>query len=74
MKNPNDPFPIQATNNFDGKLATVPWWIAEIAVEEHRRQYGGSQTTESMAQRHGFGVYEIVTLLGAKIKRDTKTP
>ncbi len=63
------PFPIQAENTFDGRPVTVPWWIAELAVDEHRRQYSGSQTAESMAQRHGFGACEIALLLAQRIRR-----
>lgn len=64
-------FPIQATNDFDGKPATIDWSLAEIAVKEHKRRHGGSQSIDDYARRGGFGVWELGDLLRSAIRNIT---
>lgn len=63
------PFPTQATNTYDDKLATIPWWVAEIAVDQHKKENGHhGQDVADFARRHGFGVGELALLLGKRVK------
>jgi len=64
-------FPIQATCTCTGKRVEIPWEWAEIAYAEYARRYGTSQSLERLAERHGFGMYEIIDLLVSKINNDS---
>lgn len=58
---PNDdtrPFPI-LTEYGDKNRSTIPWWLAEEAYKE----YKDDQPLEMIAQRGGFGRYELLKLL-----------
>ena len=65
------PFPIQKelSQLVDGKResskekSAIPWWLAEIAYEYYREQFGGQQTLERLAERGGFGREELVHLI-----------
>lgn len=68
-------FPIQATDSYYGRNVTIPWNYAEEAYKEYSVQYGTSQSLQRLAERHGFGVEEIVMLLVQRIKRlEAKLP
>ncbi len=74
------PFPIQGEHkdengvfirSADGRAkellpCTVPWWLAEIAYEEYSRRYGTSQSLEQLAERGGFGRWELLLYLEPK--------
>jgi hypothetical protein len=62
-------FPIQGQCTYTGKPIQIPWEWAELAYEEYSSRYGTSQSLERLAERHGFGVYEIIELLTAKLTR-----
>lgn len=61
-------FPIQGVETYTGKPASIPWEMAEEIYKEYSAQFSG-QTLERMAERGGFGVYEAISLLCARIKR-----
>ena len=75
LQNQNDAVKIQAQDRFPiqaqdaGGRVTVPWSHAEEAYKEYSVRYGTSQSLERLAERHGFGVSEIVILLVQRIKR-----
>lgn len=46
-------FPINGNNG------TIPWGVAEQAYIEYCKQYGNSQTIETMAARGGFAISEL---------------
>lgn len=64
------PFPIQGqrgrTRDQDEKPCTIPWWLAEKAYEEYSKQYGTQQSLQRLADRAGFGRYELTQLLKGK--------
>ena len=67
-------FPLQAYE-IDRSLVTVPWTHAEEAYKEYSAKFGTSQSLERLAERHGFGVAEIVFLLVERIRRlEAKLP
>jgi len=41
----------------------VPWWLAEIAYRHYVRLYGRAQSLERLAERGGFGRYELISLI-----------
>jgi len=51
-------FPIQADHT--GPASSVPWWVAEIAYQDYRRNYGPRQTLERLAERGGLGRWELI--------------
>ncbi len=66
------PFPIQSEipkeRDERGGLipimpCTIPWWLAEIAYEYYSERYGTGQSLERLAERGGFGRYELVALI-----------
>ena len=60
------PFPVQREihGRWGRKPAcTIPWWLAEVAYEQYRQQYGSLQTLERIAERGGFGRGELLELL-----------
>jgi hypothetical protein len=72
------PFPIQrdrklalngeSTNDLGlfGEASAIPWWLAEIAYDHYRRRFPTSaqaQSLKRLAQRGGFGRYELIRLL-----------
>jgi len=59
-------FPIQADYSVDrekGCATEIPWWLAEIAYEHYVLRFGDSQSLERLAERGGFGRWELLTLL-----------
>jgi hypothetical protein len=46
-------FPINGNNG------TIPWGVAEQVYIEYCKQYGNSQTIETMAARGGFAISEL---------------
>ena len=57
-------FPIQAEYSPKQLPATeIPWWLAEVAYEEYVEKFGNDQSLERLAERGGFGRYELLTLL-----------
>lgn len=74
MTDPNRPFPIQSEirRYDDGDIhrpveylpaSTVPWWLAEVAYEWYVHLFGRRQSLEQLAERGGFGHYELLHLL-----------
>lgn len=69
--NDTKPFPIQADvprRGESGKMVypekcTIPWWLAEVAYEHYATLFGTSQSLERMAERGGFGRFELLVLL-----------
>ena len=61
------PFPIQGhrgdTRNQDKQQCIIPWWLAEKAYEVYSKQFGTMQSLERLAERGGFGRYELTQLL-----------
>ncbi len=66
------PFPIQSDykNPPSGKgpaivqnRSHVPWWLAEIAYEEYKANFGDSQSLERIAERGGFEREELIALI-----------
>lgn len=61
---PNRPFPIQARYDRESRIDypgfTIPWWLAEIAYEDYSAKYGTTQSLQRMADRGGFGQWELV--------------
>lgn len=37
----------------------LPWLVAELAYEAYAKKYGKSQSLERIAERGGFGEYEL---------------
>lgn len=66
------PFPIQAILTSDGRRerCTIPWWLAEEAYKYYAEKYGTGQSLERLAERGGFGRWELLALL----RRDLKHP
>lgn len=62
-------FPIQGRENYSGEPVRIPWNYAEEAYKEYSAQYGTQQSLERLAERHGFGVFEIIDLLVKRIRR-----
>jgi hypothetical protein len=66
-------FPIQREDrNLDGQFVRpagtmpatlIPWWLAEIAYEEYVNLFGKDQSLERLAERGGFGRWELLALL-----------
>jgi hypothetical protein len=40
----------------------IPWWLAEIAYEEYHDHHNG-QDLARLAERGGFGIKELVSLI-----------
>jgi hypothetical protein len=68
----NRPFPIQGGNETEKRgqqsryryaPCTVPWWLAEVAYESYVKSGGRGQSLERLAERGGFGRYELVGLI-----------
>lgn len=65
------PFPIQRGQPYrdeTGKLvyparSTIPWWLAEEAYKHYSKMFGTEQSLERLAQRGGFGRFELLVLL-----------
>ena len=63
------PFPIQREHKQTeyGHVylpsCTIPWWLAEVAYEYYASRYGKSQSLERLAERGGFGHYELLMLI-----------
>jgi len=58
------PFPIQGTTGKrDEPPTTIPWWLAEVAYEHYVRRFGNIQSLERIAERHGFGRAELISLI-----------
>ncbi len=60
-------FPIQEgwhpeTNERLGR-SEIPWWLAEEAYAYYSMVYGTRQSLERLAERGGFGRYELLMLL-----------
>jgi hypothetical protein len=51
-------FPIQADHT--GPATSVPWWIAEVAYQDYARRFGRDQSLERLAERGGFGRWELI--------------
>ena len=49
----------------------IDWALAEFAYREYLDRYGGggAQSLERLAERGGFGVVEMISLLCARIRR-----
>ncbi len=64
------PFPIQGqrgrSRDKDEQQCTIPWWLAEKAYEIYSNQFGTQQSLERLAERGGFGRYELTRLLKGK--------
>lgn len=65
-------FPIQGKETCNGRDVRIPWGHAEEAYKEYEAQYGDRQSLDRMAERGGFGVFEIIDLLVQRIRRITK--
>lgn len=65
-------FPIQGLEKYTNQPVRIPWEVAEMAYEEYKARYGTQQTLERLSERGGFGVWEVIDLLAARIKRLTK--
>lgn len=67
----NRPFPIQSWSyrHECGEMihvypSTIPWWLAEEAYKKYVKLFGTDlQTLERIAERGGFGPYELIKLL-----------
>lgn len=77
----NRPFPIQGGCETEkrGEKArrsyvpcTVPWWLAEIAYESYVKSGGRGQSLERLAERGGFGRYELVALIRRELEHGRK--
>ena len=55
------PFPVQGDVN--QKPSTIPWWLAEIAYQHYVAIFGREQNLERLAERGGFGRWELLMLL-----------
>lgn len=68
MIDDNRPFPIQRTFSKEHlkylPVCTIPWWLAEIAYREYQSRFKTSQSLEQLAERGGFGRFELLDLLG----------
>lgn len=53
-------FPIQSRRQ---EKIRVPWSVAEKAYAVYSRRYGNGQSLERLAERGGFGVVELISLL-----------
>jgi hypothetical protein len=49
------PFPIQGGGS-------IPWWLAEVAFEYYHENWR-EQSLQRLAERGGFGVTELVSLI-----------
>lgn len=63
-------FPIQSDSyrSKNGKMihcppTSIPWWLAEIVYTAYSKKFGNSQSIERLAERGGFGIYELIYLL-----------
>lgn len=65
-------FPIQGKETYTGERVRIPWEYAEEAYKEYSTQYGTDQSLERLAEREGFGVFEIIDLLVKRIRRIEK--
>jgi len=52
-----------------GRETYIPWSKAEEVYKEYSRQNGTSQSLERLAERGGFGIDEMITLLIQRIER-----
>ena len=66
----NRPFPIQCWSyrNVTGEMihvhrSFIPWWLAEEAYKKYVALFGKIQSLERIAERGGFGNYELIKLL-----------
>lgn len=59
-------FPLQQNHSPHGERFRVPWWIAEKAYAVYSARYGTSQSLETLTARGGFGLGELIFLLGGK--------
>ncbi len=50
------PFPIQ-------QGGAIPWWLAEVAYAYYAKLYTTEQSLERLAERGGFGMFELLALL-----------
>ena len=61
------PFPIQGhranSRDQDKQPCSIPWWLAEKAYEVYSNQFGTTQSLQRLADRGGFGRYELTQLL-----------
>ena len=48
---------------------SIPWWLAEIAYSEYSRRFGTGQSLERLAERGGFGRWELLSLLAPECHR-----
>lgn len=72
---PDDhPFPVMAeqTRDSTGRVVhlpatTVPWWLASEAYEHYREVFGDPQPLERIADRGGFGRWELLALLRRRV-------
>ncbi len=63
-------FPIQIELRESKRgFAEIPFHIAEEAYKEYADRYGTSQSLERLGERGGFGIYELVELLYARIEK-----
>lgn len=62
-------FPIQGRENYTQEPIRIPWGHAEEAYKEYSALYGTQQSLERLAERQGFGVFEIIDLLVNRIRR-----
>ena len=62
-------FPIQGRETYSNERIKIPWGHAEEAYKEYSEQYGTQQSLERLAERQGFGVFEIIDLLVKRIRR-----
>ncbi|NNC17653.1 hypothetical protein HJC22_18200 [Corallococcus exiguus] len=55
------PFPLQLSRSERkaGLPSTIQWALAERAYADYSRRFGTSQSLELLAERGGFGVYEM---------------
>jgi hypothetical protein len=65
-------FPIQGRENYTGEAVKIPWNYAAEAYKEYSARHGTHQSLERLAERQGFGVWEIIDLLVGRIRRIEK--
>lgn len=58
-------FPIKSEHSIKERLpgGAIPWAVAEVAYREYSRRYINGQSLERLAERGGFGWYELAMLL-----------
>ncbi len=52
-------FPVQYSPDFAPHPLEIPWEVAEQAFEVYAKIYGNHQSLKRIAERGGFGVFEM---------------